>query len=248
MTAPSWLAGALAAAMIVIAVYCSCRLVASRRWRRATEVDADGIHVVMGVAMAGMLVPQLSPLPGRVWEVVFGVAAAWFAWQAARVGRNAPARDMRCRHPVPHLVECAAMLYMLMAVPDLRPGAPEKLMPGMSGPASASGFLPALAIVLALYMVGYVLWTTDRLLSLRRAPSVMAARSQAQGRTLMLVNSGTPPAASPYDQLHSTDPAGTSSSTLPGHPADWPVLAPRLAAGYKIVMGITMGYMLIMMV
>jgi hypothetical protein len=76
MTAPSWLADALAAAMIVIALYCSGRLVASRRWRRTTEVDADGIHVVMGVAMAGMLVPQLSPLPARVWEVVFGVAAA----------------------------------------------------------------------------------------------------------------------------------------------------------------------------
>jgi hypothetical protein len=248
MTAPSWLAGALAAAMIVIALYCSCRLVAWRRWRRATEVDADGIHVFMGVAMAGMLVPRLSPLPGRVWEVVFGVAAAWFAWQAARAGRNVPARGMWCRHPVPHLVECAAMLYMLLAVPGLRPGAPEKLMPGMSGPASASGFLPALAIILALYMAGYVLWTTDRLLSLTRATSVMPARSRAQARTLMLVNSGTPPAASPHDQLHSADPSGTSSGTRLGYHPDWPVLAPRLAAGYKIVMGITMGYMLIMMV
>ena len=248
MTAPSWLAGALAAEMIAIALYCSSRLVASRRWRLTTEVDADGIHVVMGVAMAGMLVPQLSPLPGRVWEVVFGVAAAWFAWQAARARRNIPASGMRCRHPVPHLVECAAMLYMLIAVPGLRPGAPDKLMPGMSGPASANGFLPALAIILALYMAGYVLWTTDRLVSLTRATSVMPARSQAQGRTLVPVTSGAPPAASLHDPLDSADPSGTSSGTRHGHHADWPMLAPRLAACYKIVMGITMGYMLIMMV
>jgi hypothetical protein len=248
MTGPSWLAGALAAAMIVIALYCSGRLVASRRWRRTTEVDADGIHVVMGVAMAGMLVPQLSALPGRVWEVVFGVAAAWFAWQAARASRNMPASGMRCAHPVPHLVECAAMLYMFMAVPGPRPGAPERLMPGMSGPASANGSLPALAIILALYMAGYVLWTADRLVSLARATSVVPDGSQARGRTLMLVTSGAPPAASPHDQLDSADLSGTSSGTWHGHHADRPMLAPRLAAGYKIVMGITMGYMLIMMV
>jgi hypothetical protein len=248
MTGPSWLAGVLAAAMIVIAVYCSSRLVASRRWRRTTEVDADGIHVVMGVAMAGMLVPQLSPLPSRVWEVVFGIAAAWFAWQAAQAGRKIPASGMRCPHPVPHLVECAAMLYMLMAAPGLRPGAHEMLMPAMSGPASANRSLPALAIVLALYMVGYVLWTTDRLASLARATSVLPARGQARGRPLMLVTSGAPPAASPHDELDSADPSGTSSGTWHGHHADWPMLAPRLAACYKIVMGITMGYMLITMI
>jgi hypothetical protein len=248
VTAPLWLAGALAAVMVVIAVYCAGRLVASRWWRRTTEVDADGIHVVMGVAMAGMLVPGLSSLPGRVWEVVFGAGGAWFAWEAAQARRNIPASTMRCAHPVPHLVECAAMLYMLMAVPSLRASAPEKLMPGMSGPASANGFLPALAIILALYMAGYVLWTSDRLVALARATSAAPARSQARGRTLMLVASGAPPVASPHGQLDSADPSGTSSGTWHGHHADWPVLAPRLAACYKIVMGITMGYMLIMMV
>ncbi len=86
MTGPHWLAGLLAAVMIMIAACCAVRLAAWRRRHRITEVDADGIHLLMGVAMAGMLVPRLSALPGTAWEAVFAVAAAWFAWQAARPG------------------------------------------------------------------------------------------------------------------------------------------------------------------
>ncbi len=37
----------------------------SRLWRRQTELDGDGMHVVMGVAMAGMLVARLNPLPAQ---------------------------------------------------------------------------------------------------------------------------------------------------------------------------------------
>ena len=92
MAGPSWLAGVLAAVMIAIAVYCASRLAISRLWRRETEFDADAVHVVMGVAMAGMLVPRLSPLPDSTWEAVFGTAAAWFAWQAIRTRRRT-ARD-----------------------------------------------------------------------------------------------------------------------------------------------------------
>jgi hypothetical protein len=242
VTGPSWLAGALAAAMIVIAVYCSGRLVASRWWRRTTEADADVLHVAMGAAMAGMLVPGLSALPAHAWEAVFGAAAVWFAWQAGRAVRGIPARSWRCPHPVPHLVECGAMLYMLMAVPGLRRGAPAMAMPGMSGPAGAEGF-PVLAIVLALYMAGYVVWTTDRLASLARATSAMPAPSRARDHTPILITSGAPAAATPDDFPHSPGPSGIRL----GHPAETRVLAPRLAAGYKIVMGIAMGYMLIMM-
>src|SRR5258707_7472974 len=50
-----------------------------RRLRgRATEVDADGLHVVMGVAMAGMFEPRLNPLPALVSPAVFA-AGAWVA-------------------------------------------------------------------------------------------------------------------------------------------------------------------------
>ena len=48
-------------------------------------------------------------------------------------------------------------------------------MPGASGVAAGSN--PAIALVLALFMLGYVLWTTDRLAGLARtgAPGVAAA-------------------------------------------------------------------------
>ena len=116
MPGPSWLAGTLAAVMIVIAVYCAGRLVVSRLSRRETEADADAVHVMMGVAMAGMLLPWLSPLPSTAWEVVFGTATAWFAWQAARARSGHPAAGWQCPYPVPHLIECGAMLYMLLQV------------------------------------------------------------------------------------------------------------------------------------
>jgi hypothetical protein len=207
VTGPSWLAGAFAAAMIVIAFYCASRLALSRLQWRETEFDADAIHVGMGVAMAGMLVPRLSPLPGTVWEVVFAGAAVWFGWQAIRARGGGAPGGWRCPHPVPHLVECVAMLYMLLAAPGSRPAGAATPMPAMGGPPGTAGAFPALAVVLALFMVVYVVWTTDQLTSMARGAAV--SLRQHAGASLML--------------------------------------APRLAACYKIAMGITMGYMLTLM-
>ena len=95
-------------------------MILSRRWGRETESDADGTHVAMGTAMAGMLVPALNLLPATLWEAVFAGAAGWFAWQATRARGGHPPGRWRCRHPVPHLVENAAMLYMLLAVAGSR--------------------------------------------------------------------------------------------------------------------------------
>ncbi len=213
MAGPSWLAAALAAVMIATAVYCAGRLAAARLWRRFTEVEADSVHVVMGVAMAGMLLPRLSPLPATAWEAVFAVAAVWFACQAirSRIRQNAAGSRWPYSHPVPHLVESVAMIYMLAVLPDSWPGLPGRAMamPGMGGgQASAGGSLAALAVILALFMIGYVLWTADQLTALVRTT---AARAGAAHR-----------------------PGGAA-------------LAPRLAACYKIAMGLTMGYMLILM-
>lgn len=55
MTGPSWLADVLAAVVISVALFSAGRLIASRGRPRRGEVDADGVHVLMGVAMAGML-------------------------------------------------------------------------------------------------------------------------------------------------------------------------------------------------
>jgi hypothetical protein len=206
MAGPSWLAHAFAAVMILTACYSASRLVLSRLHEPATEADADVLHVVMGTAMAGMLVPQLALLPATTWMVVFGTGAAWFGGCALR-SRSQSRSSWPCRYPVPHLIECVAMLYMLMAVRETRPGA-GMAMPGMgTSPSTPAGF-PALSVVLALFMLGYIMWTTDQLASLARA------KISVRGQPI---------------------------------PASQALLAPGLAAFGKIAMGITMGYMLILM-
>ncbi len=110
MGAPAWLTGIFAALMLTVAVYCAGRLIAARRWRRPTEVDTDAGHVLMGVAMAGMLAASLRIVPAVIWEPVFGAGAVWFGSQALRARRGALTSPWRCLHPAPHMVECAAML------------------------------------------------------------------------------------------------------------------------------------------
>jgi hypothetical protein len=205
MSGPAWLAASFAILMIVIALYCAARLAVSRLRGRNTERDADALHVLMGVAMAGMLEPRLTSVPVTAWRVVFAAAAAWFAWQAIRAGRQSG--GARGAHPAAHAVECAAMVYMLLPVGSWRSShGPGMAMPGMSQGTTIGN--PAFTLVLALFMLGYVLWAIDRLAHLSRTPAVATAYPQ---------------------------------------PAGIPVLAPRLAASYKITMAITMGYMLIVM-
>jgi Domain of unknown function (DUF5134) len=150
---PAWIAPGLAAVMLLIGAGCAARLAIWRLRGRGTEPDADALHVFMGVAMAGMLEPRLSPVPGPAWRAVFAAAAAWFAWQAIRARRRRP-DGWRCAHPAPHAVECAAMIYMLLPAHPAGPG-PATAMPGMSEPAAAAN--PALALILALFMLGYIL-------------------------------------------------------------------------------------------
>jgi Domain of unknown function (DUF5134) len=240
MAGPSWLAGVLAAAMILIAVYCAGRLVASRLWRRPTALDSDGLHLVMGVAMAGMIAPQLGLLPGSVWEGVFGAAATWFALRATRIGRGRAAGGWRCHYPVPHVVECGAMIYMLLAARGTRAGTPGTAMP-MPG-MSASGSFPACALVLALFMLGYVVWATDRLTSRARPETTVTTRNMASDPARVLITSGAAAASS-------LDTPGASSAERDRweHPTGVLTLAPRLAESYKIAMSIAMGYMLVMM-
>jgi hypothetical protein len=198
MSGPPWLAALLAAVMLLIAAGGVARLVLWPLRGRTAEPEADALHVLMGIAMAGMLEPGVSPVPDTAWRVVFGAAAAWFAWQAIRAhrpghlvaGRRPQPGRWRCAHPAPHCVECAAMVYML--VPAAASGhGPAMSMPGMSG--AGSGANPAVALVLALFMLGYIVWTADRLTSQRRLRTVGAAlapRAAACSKIAMSVAMG----------------------------------------------------------
>ena len=242
MAGPFWLTGAFAAVMILAAGYSASRLAVSRRRGLATEADADGLHAVMGAAMAGMLVPQLSLLPRMTWMAVFGAGAAWFGACAVR-SRSQSRFSWRCRYPVPHLIECIAMVYMLLAVRGAHQGT-GMAMPGMGASADPLAGFPALAVVLALFMLGYIMWTTDQLASLARVKTTRPDQAGAQQRAALVT---VPSGGSAASMIRTADAPDTAVIPQQHAATSKTVLAPKLAAFGKIAMGITMGYMLILM-
>src|SRR5437588_12398107 len=140
MGGPAWLIAVFAAASLAVAVYCAGRLVVARRWHGPTELDTDGAHVIMGVAMAGMLLSGLRTLPSAIWEVVFAAGAAWFGYRMLRARRAARSSPWRSSHPLPHLVECAAMVFMFLILPATAAAAPSGTSTSMTLTPTASRF------------------------------------------------------------------------------------------------------------
>jgi hypothetical protein len=174
MTSPAWLAGILAAVVLVVAAFSAARLIAARGRRRRGEVDADGMHVLMGVAMAGMFAPRLATLPAAAWGAVFGIGAVWFAGRAWRDrGSRDPLAGRWCAYPVPHLIDCAAMVYVLWAVPAMIAGGgpPAGTRLAAMGGAASGARLPALGLALAAGACAYVVWLLDRLPAARAVPA-----------------------------------------------------------------------------
>ena len=174
MAGPSWLAWTFASVVILVAGYCLTRLVASWRRHRPSDHRVDVIHVLMGVAMAGMLVPRLRVFWVGGWEVVFGIGAAWFGWLAIREFRGRPTVGGRPGHHLQHVLGCGAMLYMFLAAATVAKAAAGGS--AMSGMAGGAAHFPTLALVLAVALFGYVVWTADRLSSLTPV-AALAARS-----------------------------------------------------------------------
>jgi len=225
MGGPAWLTAIFAAASLAVAVYCAGRLAVARHGHRPTELDTDGAHVIMGVAMAGMLVSGLRTLPSAIWEVVFAAAAMWFGYRMLQARRGAQPSPWRSSHPLPHLVECAAMVLMFLILPAS--AAVGVATSGMSITMTATeSRFSFLTLPLAVYLFGYVVWLGDRVT--RPAPAPALALTTA------------PDSAGP-----GPGPGDGSGSPSP-EPAR-PFLAPRCATICKITMGITMGYMLILM-
>ena len=232
MGGQTWIADILAAVMLATAGYCLSRLVISWRRRRSTDRPVDGVHVVMGVAMAGMLVPGLRFFWTGGWEIIFGAGALSFTWLAMRELRTPKSVCNRPRHHhLQHVLACAAMVYMLAAVTTIAAHAGSGGS-GMSGMGGGAHF-PTLALVLALGLLGYVVWTADRLTSF--APVAALAGAGAPVGDLVLAGGGS-----------ETVPASTAAAE-PAEARRPSPLSPRLAACCEIAMGVTMGYMLILM-
>jgi hypothetical protein len=260
VTGPAWLGDVFAAVMILTSVYCASRLALSR-WRlRPTETDVDAVHVVMGVSMAGMLVPGLRVLPAGVWAAVFAAFAAWFggrmllAWPAARRG-GPPGRCPGPWHQGPHLLASLAMLYMLLATQKARPGPAGGM--GMAG--DGTGRFPTLALLLTLALLACVIWTTDRLGSIATVAALagdhgglnrygpVASRDAALSGGGVVCGEAMP-SGDGMPSRGAVGLAGTGRDGSGGGAGGFGVpLSPRLSACCEIAMGVTMGYLLVLM-
>ncbi|HUD35361.1 MAG TPA: DUF5134 domain-containing protein [Streptosporangiaceae bacterium] len=166
MSVPAWILWAFAAIMLVVAGVSAGRIAAGlARWRRggsAAGRDVDGAHVLMGVAMAGMLVTGLRTLPAGAWEVVFAALAGWFGWRVLSEARSGLAW-WRGGHYLPHLVHSLAMLYAFLALTPAGSG-PASSMARMGAGAAAMGTLrlPTLAFGFAAVLAVFAIWDLDR--------------------------------------------------------------------------------------
>jgi uncharacterized membrane protein len=104
---PAWILDIFAAIMLVVAAVSAARLVAARPWQPGAIItDADISHLLMGIAMAGLLASSLTTLPDGAWAVVFGVLMAWFGYRVVRDYR--PAAPGRWRSGTARRTWCTA--------------------------------------------------------------------------------------------------------------------------------------------
>ncbi|HSZ39862.1 MAG TPA: DUF5134 domain-containing protein [Trebonia sp.] len=242
---PAWILDILAAAMLVVAAlsvtrltttWLAARAVPGRSWPRSEDAaDCDAAHVLMGIAMAGMLVSSVQTLPSGAWEVVFGLATAWFAWRVARDVRANGVRALSGPHFTPHLVHSAAMVYMYAAI-TVGGGAMSGMAmggTGISGGAQALEY-PTLGLVFGLVLAGYSVWDLDQLSGQRRG--VVAV----PGGATVSVPAG---AAIVSPVSVSTDGAATGGVAARGL-----LTSPTVTTGCRIAMGVTMAFMLFVMI
>jgi uncharacterized protein DUF5134 len=232
MSTPAWILEIFAAIMLLTAEVSAGQLVIAHAWTRRGGADDDIAvsHLLMGIAMAGILVPGLSTLPNAAWEVVFAVMTAWFAWCLWRESRGRGAAAMARGHYAPHLTHGAAMLYMFAALAGpsaAAPGMPMSGTGGMSGMAGGStGGMPALhaptlALIFALLLVAFTVHDVDR-------PAGVDGYFRVMGRRY----AGSAVAAA----------AATES------PAERLLHSPAVVKGCQVTMGVTMAFMLIIMI
>jgi len=268
---PSWILDILAGLMLLVAAISAGRLVAARPWAGSPgDADIDVAHLLMGIAMAGMLVASLSTLPNDVWDVIFAVLTGWFGWRVYHESRGEGVRVLADGHHTPHLVHSAAMLYMFVAI-SAPAAAGGGGMSGMSGGASAMQTLnaPVVAFIFALWLIVYVVLDLDRLSGPGHGHGSYFARPAAVPADAALVGAAAgsgsvglatgsaapgggdgsvatvPPQATGPGQPTGNGGAGSGSTAGSARAL---LLGPKVAAGCRIAMGLTMAFMLIIMI
>jgi hypothetical protein len=187
MMSPAWLLHILAALMLVVAAVSATRLVTARlpanrpsaaeptrpclSPRSSSAADTDIAHLLMGIAMAGMLAPSVKTLPPHAWEAIFGLLTAWFAWRLAGDTKLNGLRSLVGEHRAAHLFHCLAMVYMLVPLTTSNGMDVTGMGSGLHMTAMCSGMarsLPALAQAFVFVLLCYSVWDLLGHLSGRR--------------------------------------------------------------------------------
>ena len=267
---PIWILDLLAAIMLAVAAVSAARLVAAQPWRPGSViVDTDIAHLLMGIAMAGVLTSSLSTLPNAAWEGIFGLMTAWYAF---RVTRDAGANGVRALaggHCAPHLVHSGAMLYMFLGMTSST--GPMAGMPGMS--ASSSMLMlsdPTLAFAFALVLIGYSIWDLDQLSGQRyrlasarvplaevgagipamagaesAKPSAFSGPSPSSGVSGAGTGTGAEPGAVPAPAV-ACDATAINGGNVAGGSLGRLLLSPAVTIGCRVTLGVVMTLMLLM--
>jgi hypothetical protein len=253
MMTPAWILDVFAALMLMVAAVSAARLSMARQWRGGlATADVDVAHLLMAIAMAGMVAASLTTLPDTAWEVVFGLMTAWFAGRVWRDATGNGVRALAGGHYAPHLVHSGAMLYMFLALaaPDGGPG-----MGGMGASAMRTLEYPTLAFAFALILAGYSVWDLDQLSGRRYSlASVGMPVAPASVPTLAAAGSAAVAFSGPPATRDATaTSAPPADKAVPGTPGSGPgaralLLSPATRVGCRIVMGVTMAFMLVIMI
>ena len=221
MAHPTGLAYLFATLMVVVAVYCVGRIVLARPRGHVIEYDVDISHLLMAVAMIGMLVPRWNKISSTVWVIVFFAFLVWFAAKAliafrARTDHPAPIVADHVRHNVFHGLMALGMLYMYWL------GMPMGAAPAASGSAmsmSSTQGNVSLTLLMIVALLGLTIWEID---SSFVGGSAAVAVAGPAGEPVAMASNGH----------------GTYSH---------PLLAPRLEAVSFTIMCVTMAFSLVLM-
>lgn len=239
MSTPAWILEIFGGVMILVAELSAGQLVVARAWARRGSADADIAvsRLLMGIAIAGILVPGLSALPNAAWAIVFAVMAAWFLWCLRRESQGSGAAAVARGHYAPHLVQSAAMVYLFAALAGPATAGSGMSMSGPGGmPGMTSGspggtptlHAPTLALIFALLLIAFTVHDLDQ-------PALAAGAGP-----VVTVTPRQPAQPDAADSAPRADPAADTAQRL--------LLSAPMMKGCRVVMGVTMAFTLIIMI
>ena len=237
------------------------------------DADIALAQLLMGIAIAGVLVADLRTFPNAAWAVVFAVMTAWFDWRLWRKSREHGAAAAISGKYAPHLVYSAAMLYLFtaLAVPSSNSSRMSGMsgmtgmsdMPGMTGGASGAMptlHAPTLAFVFTVLLIAFTVRDLDRRASTDGYFHVAGRRFMPTGPALLTAAAGSASGAASGARagavvtVASPRPAQTDAAR-PALEADrtWRtaqllLLAPAVVKGRRVALGVIMACTLIIMI